>query len=219
MADLTIAAGDLHPALAVTLYDRNMFPPCSVDLTDATGVDVMWVGVDTTVPTTRAAEIVAPRLDGLVRYQWVAGDTAVPGRRWVAFVVHFPDGDATYSGYEVDVAAALPAASPVALAALRRLVGTVSPPTDGDLARALADAGSVNAAGLHILRARLTDMLASPLKRTDPEGIDYDYNGNVKWLSAMITDLENADSDDDGIPDQGGRRMRAYSLTRADGYR
>lgn len=219
MPDLTLAPGDTAPPLMVTLYDRNVFPPCPVDLTDATSVEIIWRATDSTVDVRRPARIVAPRLDGVVAYDWQAGDTATPSRRWVAFAVTSPAGVATYSGYEVLVAARLPEATAADIAAVRRYVGNAAPPTDADIARALAELGSPSGAARALLVERRASLLAGPLKRTDPDGIDYDYTANLKHLDALIAELADVDADGDGEPDGGARRLRAYSLTRADGYR
>lgn len=222
MADLTLAIGDLNPPLMVTLLNRNVFPPAPVDLTLATGVDIMWRSVDSGAQVTRAAAIVAPRIDGRVSYQWVGADTAAPGRRWVAFVVHGPGGDATYAGFEVLVADPIPAVTAIRIAAVRTIIGHATPPSDDDIARALAEHHSVNASAIAFLRLRLADMLASPLQRTTDAGT-FNYTENAKLLQAMIVRLEDlADPGDDGgggVDDPGSNRLRVHSLTRADHYR
>jgi len=220
MADLTLAAGDLQPPLVVTLMDRNAFPPAPVDLTGATGVDILWRSVDGTTDVVRAAAIVAPRVDGLVSYQWVTGDTATPGRRWVAFVVHFPAGNATYAGFDVVVTDPVPAATSAALVSVRHLIGTSVPPSDAEVARALSAAsGHVNATALGFLRSRLASLLAAPLKRTDPgDGVSYDYTANAKMLEDQIARIEAAEETDTG-DDPAGNRIRVHSITRSDHYR
>lgn len=228
MADLTLAAGDLNPPLVVTLMNRNVFPPAPVDLTTATGVDIVWRAVDSPAGTQviRAATIIAPRLDGLVSYQWAAGDTTTTGRRWVAFVVHGPGGDATYAGYDVLVLDPVPAITTPHIAAVRNLVGHATPPTDDDLARALAQTRSVNMAALTFLRPRLADMLAAPLHRTTDAGT-FSYIENAKLLEAMIHRLEETEGTggidggggDGVLDDPAANRIRVHSISRADHYR
>lgn len=90
------------------------------------------------------------------------------------------------------------------LAWVRSEVGSTSPPTDADLDGKYDRLGSPVEVALEVLRGRLADFLADPVKWSlDGEHAE-DSSANIKALSAQIARLEAsmvaASVDEDALP-------------------
>lgn len=92
--------------------------------------------------------------------------------------------------------------------AIRRHIGTASPPTDAELIAAYDRLGSAEAVALPILETRLADMVDNPAKWSVDGDFDRDHTENLKALRAKVAELQGI------VPDASGDLVGHLSTAR-----
>jgi hypothetical protein len=100
----TIKQNDTLPALVAVLKETDGTP---IDLTTATGVQLVVKKADGTGAWKKAAAFVTPRTEGKVQYNWVAADTSNSGTFNAEFEIAWPGGIQTVPNnnyFQIEVA-------------------------------------------------------------------------------------------------------------------
>lgn len=200
MSDFEIRAGDRLPIIAATITDGRPEPDYPfgrpISLVGASARFIMR-RLDGRTPLLDAPAQVTDAAGGKVAYAWAAGDTATPGAYLAEWQITFADGRRLTvpngSGITVDARAGVADGPPITagdVAAIRGHIGHQSPPTDAELAIALARLGSVDAVALEVLDGRYAEMISAPAKWSVAGDFDLDNTVSISALSAKLDDLK-----------------------------
>ena len=219
MANFYLRQGDILPPIVATLLDDVGSP---VDLTMATAVTFKMRRLDETALTVDAYGEITDAEAGIVSYAWQAGDTDEPAPEYLAdWLVTFPSGVQSFPNPDVitiDITPSLaniPAISAADLARVRAAVGDAVPPTNIDIAMALARLGSAERVALEILETRYAAMVSGPSKFSIEGDASFDYTDTIKAMRAEIAGLRGGIAVADGT----GGPITVSRLTRSDGWK
>lgn len=218
MPDFQIRAGDRLPVIGATITDGKPVPGfpngTPVVLTGAT-VRFLMRPLDHSTPTLDNAATITDPTGGKVTYAWAAGDTAIAGSYIAEWQITFSDGRrlTVPNGTPITVESHPGVSGSTAIAAgdlsaIRAHIGHKSPPTDSELAEALARLGSVDAVALEVLESRYVEMISGPAKWAVEGDFNLDNTESIKRLGAKVGELR-ADL-------RTGPALTVSSITRAD---
>lgn len=218
MPDFQIRAGDRLPVISATITDGRPapgFPNGAPIPLEGVVVRFLMRPLDHSTPILDGLAAVVDPLGGRVSYSWGPGDTATPGAYLAEWQITFSDGRrlTVPNGTPITVEAHPGVEGSTAiidadLRSIRAYIGRSTPPTDAELAEALARLGTPEAVALEVLEGRYVEMISGPAKWAVEGDFSLDNTESIKRLAEKVGELR-ADL-------RTGPALTVFSITRAD---